>query len=422
MSTRPTFEPIHFADYLESTGNYRVAMDQLVSWSGTHWVPMTNREAERLALEWIVSGANGVANSTNAKQACATAILSLPFLKDPVRQAIVPVLNGYVHVDRSGVTLKPHDKELGLRHVIQCEHNPTAPMPGRFAAFLERVLPDLAVRERVQEYIGYTLLPDAPHQIAQFWLGNGANGKGVLANIVQALHQRVAAVNLDNLDGFSMTEVVNASLIYCDEAPQQRINDRTFKMVTAGETVTIQRKYRDPISTRILGKWLILGNQLPEITDHSEGFWRRMDIVPFEVTIPPAERDPMLARHIIEHELGGVLNWALEGAVRLLARGCFEPTKPAAMCKALEVAKTESNTVKNWWEDAELTTKNTTDTLKMDVYRAYANWCKANGHSSVVPMPKFWKRLTSTVKGVIETRMVTTGGRPRVCNIALQPV
>lgn len=63
-------------------------------------------------------------------------------------------------------------------------------MPAGFAAFLERVLPDLAVRERVQKYIGYTLLPDAPHQIAQFWLG-----KGVLANIVQALHQRVAAVS-----------------------------------------------------------------------------------------------------------------------------------------------------------------------------------------------------------------------------------
>lgn len=419
MSRRPPFEPIGFAKYLEDTQCYRIANDQFFHWTDTHWVPMTTRESERLALDWIESGDHGVANSTNAKQACATAILRLPELRAPSRLAIIPLQNGYVHLDRGGVKLLPHDKELGMRHIVPCHYNPTAPAPAAFERFLERVLPDLAVRQRVQEYIGYTLLPDAPHQIAQFWLGSGANGKGVLANIVQALHHRVAAVNLDDLDGFKMTEVVNASLIYCDEAPQQRINDRTFKMVTAAETVTIQRKYRDPMSTRILGKWLILGNHLPEITDHSEGFWRRLDIVPFDVTIPKEERDPLLARHIIDRELGGVLNWALEGATRLLARGRFDPVKPTAMTQALDVAKTESNTVLDWWQDTESSIKTTIDTLKMDVYRCYAGWCKANGLSSV-PMPKFWKRLTAAVSGVIESRMTTKGGRPRVCNIALQ--
>lgn len=417
--SRPPFEPINFAKYLEDTQCYRIANDQFFKWTGTHWLPMTTRESESLALDWIESGANGIANSANAKQACATAMLRLPELANPTSLAVIPVMNGYVHLESAGVKLLPHDKDLGMRHIVQCSYSPTAPAPTVFERFLERVLPDLEVRQRVQEYIGYTLLPDAPHQIAQFWLGSGANGKGVLANIVQALHHRVAAVNLDDLDGFSMTEVVNASLIYCDEAPQQRINDRTFKMVTAGETVTIKRKYRDPISTRVMGKWLILGNHLPEITDHSEGFWRRLDIVPFEVTIPKAERDPMLARHIIDHELGGVLNWALEGATRLLSRGRFDPVRPKAMAKALDVAKQESNTVLDWWQDTEQVIKSSVDTLKMDVYRCYASWCKANGLASV-PMPKFWKRLTTEVTGVIESRMTTTGGRPRVCNIALQ--
>lgn len=417
--SRPPFEPIGFAKYLQDTQCYRIANDQFFFWTDTHWVPMTTRESERLALDWIESGAHGVANSANAKQACATAMLRLPELKAPTRLPIIPVINGYVQLDGAEATLLPHDKELGMRHIVQCHYDPSAPAPVEFERFLERVLPDKAVRQRVQEYIGYTLLPDAPHQIAQFWLGSGANGKGVLANIVQALHHRVAAVNLDDLDGFSMTEVVNASLIYCDEAPQQRINDRTFKMVTAAETVTVQRKYRDPISTRIHGKWLILGNHLPEITDHSEGFWRRLDIVPFDVTIPHSERDPLLARRIIEHELGGVLNWAVEGVTRLLARGRFDPIKPKAMTQALDVAKTESNTVLEWWQDTEQAIKTTADTLKMDVYRCYAGWCKAYGLTTV-PMPKFWKRLTSVVSGIIESRMSTTGGRPRVCNIDLQ--
>lgn len=240
----------------------------------------------------------------------------------------------------------------------------------------------------------------------------------MLANIAQALHHRVAAVNLDDLDGFNLTEVVNASLTYCDEAPQERIKDRTFKMVTAAETVTVKRKYRDSISTRILGKWLILGNHLPEIADHSDGFWRRLKVIPFAVTVPEAERVPNLAGHIITHELGGVLNWALEGAVRLLARGRFDPVVPGAMLDAVNSAKIDSNTVKAWWEDGEMTTKVTADTLKVDVDHHYVKWCKLNRMSSV-PMPKFWKRLTLAVSGVIESRMTTAGGRPRVCNIAL---
>lgn len=320
--SRESFKPLGFANYLVDTGDYRKADKQFLHWGGTHWEEIDEHDMQSLALDWIEEfGGHGNASCNNAKQACATAMLRLSKLTEPSKETIVPVLNGYVHLDATGVKLLPHDKELGLRHVIKCNFDPTAPTSVVFERFIEWILPDAAVRQRVQEYIGYTLQPDARHQIAQFWLGSGANGKGVLANIVQALHHRVAAVNLDQLNNFNMTETVNASLIYCDEAPQGRISDSTFKMVTAGEKVAINRKYRDPISTRILGKWLILGNHVPTITDHSEGFWRRLNIIPFDVTIPVAERDPLLANHIIEHELSGVLNWALEGAVRLLARG-----------------------------------------------------------------------------------------------------
>lgn len=58
------------------------------------------------------------------------------------------------------------------------------------------------VRARVQEYKGYTLLGDTRFQRVQFWIGQGANGKGTPANIVQALHNRTAAVQLDDLGGF----------------------------------------------------------------------------------------------------------------------------------------------------------------------------------------------------------------------------
>ena len=64
----------------------------------------------------------------------------------------------------------------------------------------------------------------------------------------------------------------------------------------AGERILIDRKFRDPVSVHVRGKWLVLGNQLPVITDHSVGFWRRWDVVPFNVVIAEHARDPLLAR------------------------------------------------------------------------------------------------------------------------------
>lgn len=419
--SRAIFNQVGFGKSLDASGRYRVFDGRIAEWDDTSWGLMSKDDGQRLAFAHILSkDGENMASSTNAMRAYSTALLYIPQLGEPTRLSVIPVRNGYVHLSSGGALLQPHDMGLNLRYSIKCDYDPLAPAPAAFTKFLERILPNKELHDRVQEYVGYTLLPDAPHQIAQFWLGSGANGKGVLANIVQALHRRVAAVNLDDLDEFSMTEALDASLIYCDEAPQQRIKDRTFKVLTAGETAPVKRKYRDPISARITGKWLILGNHLPEITDHSEGFWRRLDIIPFSVTIPPSERDPNLAQHIITHELGGVLKWAIEGVLRLLARGRFDPVLPQAMSDALTTAKTESNTVLNWWQDTEQATKGILDTLKMDVYRNYVSWCKAQGQTSVVPMPKFWKRLTAVIPGILEGRLTTKSGRPRVCNIALQ--
>ncbi len=417
MSTTNTFKPIGFAEMLADTGDYASSGGLLYHWSGTHWTAVDYDGAVRLALEWIVDGKHGVANATNAVSAYKTAMLWLPELADPTDMAVIPVRNGYLHID-SGVSLRPHDKTLKLRHVLNCDYLPGAPMPREFGAFLERIQPDPDVRSRIQEYIGYTLLPDARFQRAQLWVGSGANGKGTLANLVQALHARTAAVQLDRLEGFRLSNMVGASLIYCDEAPQRNINEQIIKSLIAGETVQIDRKYRDPISTRITAKWLALANQIPAIQDTSNGFWRRFDIVPFDVEIPASERDPMLANRIIAHELSGVLNWALEGLMRLLARGRFDECAPEAIQRAIRSARIETNSVQAWTDDRAIGLSTSVDTSKTAVYGAYATWCKTNG---MVPdsSPRFWKRLPDTLGKVDEGRMTTGAGRIRTCNVRL---
>ncbi len=417
MSAAAKFKPIDFAKMLADTGDYATSGGLLYHWCGTHWTAVDYDSAIRLALEWIVDGEHGVASATNAVLAYKTAMFWLPELAAPTDKTVIPVRNGYLHID-GGVSLLPHDKTLNLRHVLNCDYVPSAPMPREFGTFLERIQPDADVCSRVQEYIGYTLLPDARFQRAQLWVGSGANGKGTLANILQELHARTAAVQLDRLDGFRLSSMVGASLIYCDETPQRNINEQIIKSLIAGETVQIDRKYRDPISTRITAKWLALANQIPAVSDQSNGFWRRFDIVPFDAEIPASERDPMLASRIIAHELSGVLNWALEGLMRLLARGRFDECVPVAIQRAIRSARIETSSVQAWTDDRSIGLSTSVDTSKTTVYGAYAAWCKSNG---MVPdsSPRFWKRLPDTLGKVEESRMTTTAGRIRTCNVRL---
>jgi putative DNA primase/helicase len=411
------FEPHAYAEELSGSGRYAHEGGVLFHWTGTHWCAIQEDDGEKHAYSWIVRNCRTHASAENARKAHKAAILWSEKLAETVRSVVIPCVNGYVNAENGCLSLRPADATLGLRHVLACDYRTDSPLPERFLRFIQTILPDEAVRHRVQEYIGYTLTADARYQKAQLWLGSGANGKGVLANIVQALHGKPEAIQLDALEGFKLSVLIGASLIYCDEVPRGRINEQLLKSLIAGERIQVDRKYKDPLSIHVRGKWLVLGNHMPSITDHSTGFWRRWDIVPFGVTIPEAERDPLLAERIIDEELSGVLNWALEGLARLQARGAFDPVLPKAMGALLHEAKSDTNSVQAWFDDCAIVIDSAHETTKEEVYDHYRDWCARNGLSAMAS-PRFWKRLRD-IGPVEDIRRRMGGPQVWVCNIAL---
>jgi putative DNA primase/helicase len=391
----------------------------LYHWTGTHWSPIEDEVAEKTAYHWLVKQNFDWASAENARKAFKAACLYSPELPQLTKNVVIPTENCYIHLKGNSLTRQPADQSLGLTHCLGCRYDPEGPRPEKFLRFLEQVLPDEQVRLRVQEYVGYTLLADARYQRAQFWLGEGANGKGVLANIVQALHGRIAAISLDQLAGFQLSVLIGASLVYVDEVPRKPIDEQRLKSMIAGERVAIDRKYRDPISVCVRGKWLVLGNHLPAIADHSTGFWRRWDVVPFSVTIPERARIPLLAESIIATELSGVLSWALEGLVRLQTRGGFDPVIPPAMHAMLCEAKADTNSVVAWIDDCCVELHADCNTLKDRVFEDFRRWCSVNAMREV-GVVLFWKRMHEHFKALEEARTRIDGVQRRLCNISLQ--
>ncbi len=416
--SRRSFQPHLYATHAVTTGGIASDSNLIYRWTGLNWEPVDEEEAEREAYHWLVAQEPAWASAENARKAVRAACLYSPRLPKLTEDVVIPTRSGYVHLDGTNLVLRKADPALGLTHCLDCTYAPGGPAPQRFLAFLERALPDAEVRGRVQEYIGYTLLADARYQRAQFWLGEGANGKGVLANVVQALHGRIAAMALDQLAGFHLSVLVGASLVYVDEVPRKPIDEQRLKSMIAGERIPVDRKYREPLSIHVRGKWLVLGNHLPAITDHSTGFWRRWDVVPFSVTIPERERDPLLATTIIKTELSGVLMWALEGLVRLQARGGFDPVMPVAMLAMLQEAKADTNSVVAWIDDRGVSLQTTSDTPKDRVFEDYRGWC-ARSAMREVSVVQFWKRMHEHFSQMHEARVRDDGKQRRVCNVAV---
>ena len=231
---------------------------------------------------------------------------------------------------------------------------------------------------------------------------------------MQALHEKPVSMSLDGLDGFKLSSLLGASLVYVDETPR-KINEERLKTLISGGAIEIDRKYRDPITIRPTAKWIVSGNALPALSDHSMGFWRRWVIFPF--TVKPASIRPLLAESIIEEELAGVLNWALTGLVRLLKRGCF-PALSSLMVAAKEAGKRETDSVKGWMDDIEPEGVERAEygVAKDIAYQHYHRWSLRNGFKSV-SSEKFWSRIKTLLPVLTEKRVRISGKQVRMVGL-----
>ncbi|SRR6266481_2106117 len=398
MSEEKISPQLQFCSFLSGEEEkYKSKDGQMFRWTSTHWQVVQTIGLERMAFKFLAEKIPDKCSEKMAASCAASAILNAEHLDDPLPN-LIPVQNGCIYLTTG--ELRSHSPNFGLTYCLSCHFDPSSTAPG-FDAFLAESLPDAEIRAFLCEYSGYTLLPDTRHQLACWLVGPGGNGKSTFAEIMQALHGRPVSLSLDALDGFNLSSLPGASLVYCDETPP-RIDEQRLKTLVSGSAVQIDRKYMSAICFKPTAKWLISGNTLPAITDHSDGFWRRWIVIPF--TTKPATIKPQMADQVIVTELSGVLNWALSGLARLLERGRF-PDLPEGLKTAQNEGKKQSNSVAGWIEDVEphLAEGKDGGMPKLFVYSNYHTWANENGVRPVSSM-KFWERIKQHFPDLVEFR------------------
>jgi putative DNA primase/helicase len=54
-----------------------------------------------------------------------------------------------------------------------------------------------------------------------------------------------------------------------------------FKAITGGDTVVVERKYKDQCEVDLYVCFVFSANEMPQTYDTTEAFWRRFVVVPF---------------------------------------------------------------------------------------------------------------------------------------------
>jgi len=413
---------LEFALKIEANPNFAGDGALIYQWDGDIWQPREPEDVEKQAFNWLATHKLHKSRANMRLAAgCASAALikarPLPKLESKNR-IVLPLQNGYLHVDfeLAKIELRKPEKGLGLTYKIKCPFQPEAEAP-LFFKFLSEVLPDRETQDYVQEYAGYTLMPDTRFQCGMWWLGSGANGKSTLVEILAALHSKISSIGLNNLEGFVLASLIGSTLVWVDETPR-RIDEQRLKTLISGGLVQIDRKFRDPINLKPMAKWIICGNELPSISDQTHGFWRRFAIVDFKRQFQDHEKDPLLARKIIENELSGVLNWAIAGLLRLNQRGRF-PAISNEMRDVLSSGQRETNNVLAWWQDERGVISQDKFTPRNDVYQDYRFFAQESG-TMPVSAERFWARVKQIVGHALQTKDKKIAGKKyRMVNIDL---
>jgi putative DNA primase/helicase len=259
--------------------------------------------------------------------------------------------NGTFKFRKGKGKLYSHNKQDNLHYVLPFDYLPEASC-SLFDSYLNYCLPDEEKRMVIQEYLGYVFTPNEVCNLEKCLLlfGEGSNGKSVLYRVVNAI------LGIENISSYSIPQLTdkqkgeyyvvnlqNKLLNYCSDTKGAFDDTGVFKQLVSGERVTGRHPAGRPTEFVNNTKFIFNVNTLPTTPENVYGFYRRFEIIDFNVTIEEEKKDRQLPTKIIDNELSGVFNWILSGLERLLQNKKLTDCK--ANDEALERFKIKSNNV-----------------------------------------------------------------------------
>lgn len=324
--------------------------------------------------------------------------IDLPILSEQIDHDpwLFNVNNGTLNL-RTG-ELQGHRREDYLTKFTAIAYDENAECP-QWETFLRHIFDnDVELIGFVQKAVGYSLTADIREQCWFILHGTGANGKSTLVDTLLALFgdygqqadittfmQKDRDLVRSDVAGLGGSRFVTAS----ESSEGQRLAEGLIKSMTGGESLRARFLYSDFITVKPTFKLWLATNHRPVIRGTDHATWRRIRLLPFNVTIPEEQQDKTLPAKLRE-ELPGILRWSVFGCQSWLAEGGL--SAPESVKAATSEYRSDMDVLGGFLSEC-CVLNHLVQSSSGALYEAYKTWCETNGEKSVMTRTAFGRGL-----------------------------
>lgn len=292
------------------------------------------------------------------------------------------VLNGTL--DLRTRELRTHEASDLITKIAPAEYDPLATCP-RWLQFVREIMQnDLDLVDFLQRFVGLCLTGVVIDHLLAIFYGGGSNGKTTLLELLNVLlgdygttadPSLFAAARDSKGPSPELVRLHGTRFVAASELPEGgRLSESLMKRLTGGDVIPARDLYSGVIEIVPTWKIAIATNHRPVVRDNSDGFWRRLHLIPFDAIFAGAAKDDRLLEKLIA-ELPGILNWALDGCDRWQKHGLNEPGE---VTSATSAYRAESDVIGAFITDRCVIGSHAIVRAK-PLYAAFVEWSRENG-------------------------------------------
>ena len=281
-----------------------------------------------------------------------------------------------------------HDPKLMCTRLCRWEYS-NEHTTGAWERHLERCLPEPDVRRQVQRDLGRALVDAVLEESLPIWFGSGANGKSTTQSALlhgldgygkKAVKDLLVASKFEH-HPTEIADLAGARMVFCEEIEDGRhLDEALVKDLTGGGRKKARFMRQDNFEFEQTFSIFLLVNHRPAITGTDTGIWRRIRLVPWTVSIPPAQQRP---QDEMVSELVADGSWILRWLVAGFADWQADHHWVADEVKvATDLYRSESDRLGGFMQTC-CDVKPFAEVSAADLHAAHVSWCIEEGESSM---------------------------------------
>jgi P4 family phage/plasmid primase-like protien len=304
------------------------------------------------------------------------------YLKLNSKKHLVPFENGVY--DLLSNNFRKTKKEDWINYTVRFDYDPKV-RNSEVYQFIESILPNRGVRDYVLKKMSECLNGDIPNTNFLMFIGDGANGKSQLLNLMKAalgeFGEKVEVTlltrkrNNANEANTEKIKLMNKRFAFLSEPEDgEKINIGLLKELTGSEEIVARGLYQDSISFVMEAKLFLACNELPEIKGEDTALWRRIRVIDFPSRFvdDPKEPGEYKIDRTLPSRMREDISWRQTFINILLEYYYLDVPEPEEVKVKTNEYRQENNDFYNWLEENIVYKEDSVLNLK-DICKSYYN-------------------------------------------------